>query len=60
MAYDKGAGVRECRATALRWWRKAAERGSPRAMFNVAVAIDQGIGVEADPAAAVELLAEGN
>ncbi len=43
--YDTGEGVRQDRAEAVEWYRRAAGLGDPIAMFNVAVSYDSGIGI---------------
>jgi TPR repeat protein len=39
---------------AFEWMRRAAEEGHPDALYNVAMALQQGRGVAANTAAAVE------
>lgn len=40
------------------WFRRVADRGYPEAMFNYALCLDQGLGVEADPYKAAEYYAK--
>lgn len=50
--YGRGHGVAEDPFEAVKWYRKAAERGHARAQRNLAAAYDAGRGVEADAEAA--------
>ncbi len=52
--YDLGDGVAQDAATALRWYRKAADAGLPDAELNVAVMYDSGRGTPRDAAAAAQ------
>ena len=44
--YDKGLGVAQSDAEALRWYTRAAEQGEPRAQYNLALMYMNGQGVE--------------
>ncbi len=49
LAYAVGrSGVTQDDATAVTWFRKAAEQGLPKAQFNLGVAYDRGRGVSQD------------
>jgi TPR repeat protein len=54
MLYSRGTGVRQDRARALEWFRRAAAQGHHGALFNVGVAYASGLGVERDMDQAVE------
>ncbi len=41
-AYDKGQGVPQDYAEAVRWYRKVAEQGNASAQFNLGVMYDSG------------------
>ena len=47
--YRDGKGVKADAATALRWYRKAAEAGDGFAMYSIGRAYTEGSGVEVDP-----------
>jgi TPR repeat protein/nucleoid-associated protein YgaU len=48
-AYSSGgAGVAQDHAEALKWYRRAADKGFAPALFNLGVAYEQGLGVTAD------------
>ena len=47
-SYDKGEGVTEDDAEAVRWYRKAAEQGHAKAQFNLGVMYTKGEGVPED------------
>ena len=51
--YNRGEGVTEDDAEALRWYRLAAEQGSARAQFSLGVMYDCGEGVTIDDAEAL-------
>jgi len=44
--YDKGLGVRQSNAEALRWYTRAAEQGDARAQYNLGLMYMNGQGVE--------------
>jgi TPR repeat protein len=44
--YDKGLGVAQSDAEALRWYTRAAEQGDPRAQYNLGLMYMNGQGVE--------------
>ncbi len=50
--YASGCGVEKDQNEALRWYRKAAERGDSRAQYNLATAYFEGDGVPVDYATA--------
>ena len=52
LLYDLGNGTPEDPATALYWYKAAAEAGLPEAQFNVAAMYDAGRGVPQDTASA--------
>jgi TPR repeat protein len=54
MLYESGTGVVKNPGTALKYWEKAAERGSAIAQQNLARRYRSGDGVPKDPAKAVE------
>jgi len=47
-------GVEQSYATALEWWRKAADQGHADAQYNIGVCYDHGTGVEQSSATALE------
>jgi TonB family protein len=51
--YDKGQGVTQDYAEAVRWYKLAAEQGDVRAQFNLGFMYDKGQGVTQDYAEAV-------
>ncbi len=53
-AYANGAGVEKDAAEAVKWYRKAAEKGYPRAQLILGLSYDQGNGVEKDVVEAVK------
>ena len=55
--YETGKGVVKNEATALEWYKKAAEKGSPRARYNVGLMLGSGRGVPRDKPVAVALSA---
>ena len=54
--YDTGTGVQENPAEAAKWFRMAAEKNDPVAIFNLALHYRWGKGLEKDLDKAVELL----
>jgi TPR repeat protein len=52
--YEKGKGVPEDDAEAVKWYRKAAEQGNAKAQYNLAVMYYDGRGVPQDYAEAVK------
>jgi len=52
--YAAGTGVAKDYVEAVRWYRKAAESGDPKAQFNVAVCYSEGNGVDKDAVEAVK------
>ena len=52
--YDKGEGVPENDAEAVKWYRKAADHGYAKAQFNLGVMYDNGNGVPENDAEAVK------
>jgi len=52
--YDKGRGVPQDYAEAVKWLRKAAEQGVAEAQYNLGVMYDRGLGVPQDYAEAVK------
>jgi len=50
--YAKGGGVALDAASAVSWYRRAAERGYPQAQNNLGVMYDQGRGIAEDDAEA--------
>ena len=46
--YDKGQGVRQDYAEAIRWYRKAAEQGYAKAQYNLGLMYANGHGVHQD------------
>ena len=56
--YFNGEGTEQDYQEALAWDLKAAETGSASGMLGAAICYEEGLGVEADPARAVELYRE--
>ena len=54
LMYDRGLGVPQDYAVALKWLRKAAEQGFIEAEFNLGNMYDNGLGVSSDNAQAVK------
>jgi TPR repeat protein len=54
LMYDKGEGVAEDDAEAVKWFRKAAEQGHATAQFNLGLMYHNGSGVPKDDVAAVK------
>ncbi len=52
--YDRGEGVKQDKALALKWYRKAADQGYAEAQLLLGIIYDQGIGVPQDYAEAVD------
>jgi len=52
--YERGNGVTQNAAEAVKWYRKAAEQGHAAAQFNLALILAKGRGVAADPAEAAQ------
>ena len=52
--YANGTGVEKDDAEAVRWYRKAADKGEALAMSNLGRMYDQGSGVAKDPRQAAE------
>ena len=52
--YDKGQGVPQDYAEAVKWYRLAAEQGDADAQYNLGVMYDNGQGVPQDYAEAVK------
>ncbi len=50
----QGAGVKRDDAAAFSWWRKAADRGDPRAQNNIGYMHDRGLGTGVDYGAALK------
>lgn len=46
--YEHGIGVPQDYATAMTWYRKAAESGLPEAQYGIGVLYDKGSGIERD------------
>lgn len=46
--YDRGTGVPQDHAAAVRWYRKAAEQGNAQAQYNLGLMYRQGIGTPQD------------
>jgi TPR repeat protein len=46
--YNDGQGVPQDPAEALKWFRKAAEQGEARGLFNLGIAYSRGNGVPQD------------
>lgn len=46
LCYANGNGVEVDLAEAVRWLRKAVERGLPEAQFNLGMCLSRGVGVE--------------
>ncbi len=51
--YAQGKAVSQNYPLALQWYRRAVAKGDARAMFNIAIAYENGRGVEQDDANAV-------
>jgi TPR repeat protein len=47
--YEKGQGVRQDYANAVKWYRKAAEQGYPKAQYDLGFMYANGRGVRRDP-----------
>ena len=54
-ALENGFGVRQDRDKAIRWFRRAAEKGDVQGTFSLAWANNNGFGTSADPLRAAEL-----
>jgi TPR repeat protein len=54
LMYDKGRGVPENDAEAVKWWRKAAEQGDADAQHNLGVMHNEGTGVPKNDVEAVK------
>ena len=52
--YDRGDGVPQDSAVAMKWWTKAAEQGYAKAQYNLALMYADGEGVPKDNATAVK------
>ena len=50
--YVRGFGVKQDHTEAVRWWRKAADRGNAPAMNNLGIMYEEGLGVKQDSAEA--------
>lgn len=48
LLYDKGQGVPQSDAEAMRWYERAAEQGEPRAQYNLGLMHLNGQGVQPD------------
>lgn len=44
--YQRGLGVSRNYSEAVRWFRKAAEQGSPEGQYNLGLMYRQGLGVQ--------------
>ena len=47
--YEKGQGVRQDYATAVKWYRKAADQGYPKAQYDLGFMYANGRSVRRDP-----------
>ena len=54
LLYGEGHGVAQDYAKAIEWYRKAADGGNARAMFNIGALYEDGHGVHTDHAKAME------
>lgn len=52
--HERGNGVRQNAAEAVKWYRKAAEQGHAAAQFNLALILAKGRGVAANPVEAAK------
>jgi TPR repeat protein len=52
--YDLGHGVEQDKEEAVKWWRKAADKGDTDAMVRLGNAYDHGNGVEQDKEEAIK------
>lgn len=57
--YAKGLGTAPDYGMAFQWFRKAVEQGDKRAMINLGWLYEAGLGVDRDPAKAVNLYRQG-
>ena len=53
-SYYNGRGVPENRVEAVRWFRRAADRGHAGAMYNLAICYASGQGIDKDETEAVK------
>ena len=44
--HDEGVGAKQDFSLAMHWYHLAAERGEAKAMFNLGVLYDEGLGLE--------------
>ena len=52
--YNKGEGVPQNDAEAVKWWRKAAEQGHAIAQYTLGILYDMGLGVPQDYAKSLQ------
>ena len=54
LAYFDGLGLPKDETEGVKWWRKAAEQGDPKAQYNLGVSYENGQGVPKDKAEAAK------